>query len=179
MQLVVIICTCTCKCKAVPLHTMEAPGRKGHTYSSYSFLTLALDWGEWSASRSSCTLPLGKGPLGTHWIGGWVGPEPVWTQRLEGKSFTPARDQTPVILSAIRHYTEQATPAPACICIYTLLPYSVTSLATVFRMKCVCILYVSYLKKCAENIFNMKEYTSLSNSKNWWICNHPTRILEN
>jgi hypothetical protein len=31
--------------------------------SSYSFLTLALDGGEWSASRPGRALPLGKGPL--------------------------------------------------------------------------------------------------------------------
>jgi hypothetical protein len=31
-------------------------------YSSYSFLTLALDGGEWSASRSGHALPWGKDP---------------------------------------------------------------------------------------------------------------------
>jgi hypothetical protein len=33
-----------------------------------SFLTFALDGGEWSASRLCHFTP------GTHWIGGWVGP---------------------------------------------------------------------------------------------------------
>jgi hypothetical protein len=45
-------------------------------YGFYSFLTSALDGGEWSASRPGRTLPPGKGPpvpIGTHWIGGWVG----------------------------------------------------------------------------------------------------------
>jgi hypothetical protein len=38
--------------EAVPLHPMEALGGGGEKmYSSYSFLTLALDGGEWSASH--------------------------------------------------------------------------------------------------------------------------------
>jgi hypothetical protein len=47
-------------------------------YSSYSFLTSALDGGEWSASRPDRALPRGKDP----WYPGWA-LEPVWTQRLE------------------------------------------------------------------------------------------------
>jgi hypothetical protein len=37
------------------------------TYSSYSFLTLALDGGEWSASHSGCALALGEGSPVTVW----------------------------------------------------------------------------------------------------------------
>jgi hypothetical protein len=55
----------------VPLLAMQAPGGRGSIYSSYSFLTSALDEGEWSASRPSRSLRPGKDP-GTHWIGGWV-----------------------------------------------------------------------------------------------------------
>jgi hypothetical protein len=39
---------------------------------------------------------------------GWA-PELVWTQRLEEKSFATAKDQTLVILSVVRHYTDSAT----------------------------------------------------------------------
>jgi hypothetical protein len=42
---------------------------------------------------------------------GWA-PEPVWTQRLEEKSFVPAGDRTPVVQPVVRHYTVWATPAP-------------------------------------------------------------------
>jgi hypothetical protein len=35
----------------------------------------------------------------------------VWTQRLEEKSFAFAGDQTPVVYSVIRHYTDWSTPA--------------------------------------------------------------------
>jgi hypothetical protein len=37
-------------------------GGEGGRYSSYSFLTSALDWGEWSASRPDRALPRGKDP---------------------------------------------------------------------------------------------------------------------
>jgi hypothetical protein len=48
-------------------------GAKGERiYSSYTFLTAALDGGEWSASRTGHALPLERIP-GTRHIGGWVG----------------------------------------------------------------------------------------------------------
>jgi hypothetical protein len=40
------------------------------------FLIPALDGEEWSASRPCCLTP-GETALGTHWIGGWVGPTAV------------------------------------------------------------------------------------------------------
>jgi hypothetical protein len=69
-------------------------------YSSYSLMTSALDGGQWSASGPSRALPPGKRPLVP--IGheaGWA-PEPVWTQRLEEKSFASAGDQTSVAWSS-------------------------------------------------------------------------------
>jgi hypothetical protein len=49
-------------------------------YSSYSFITTALDGGEWSGSRPGRVLPPGKGPpVPTVQEAGWV-PEPVWMQ---------------------------------------------------------------------------------------------------
>jgi hypothetical protein len=42
---------------------------------------------------------------------GWA-PEPVWTQRLEKKSFASAGDRVPVVQSVARHYIDWATPAP-------------------------------------------------------------------
>jgi hypothetical protein len=55
-------------------------------YSSYSFLTSALEGGEWSASRPGRALPPGKEPpVPIVQEAGWA-PEPVWTQRLEERS---------------------------------------------------------------------------------------------
>jgi hypothetical protein len=45
--------------------------RQGREYSSYSFLTSALDGGEWSESCLSHTLPW-KRTRDTHYIGDWV-----------------------------------------------------------------------------------------------------------
>jgi hypothetical protein len=47
---------------------------------------------------------------GTHWIGGWVGLRAVWTQALELKYLSSARNRTPVVQSVVRHYTNWATP---------------------------------------------------------------------
>jgi hypothetical protein len=66
--------------KAVPLHAMVALGWK------YSFLISALDGGERSITPRPRFAP-GKGPLvPTVQEVGWAS-EPVWTQRLEEKSF--------------------------------------------------------------------------------------------
>jgi hypothetical protein len=78
---------------------MEALGGE-RRYSSYSFTTSAIDGGEWSASRPGRALPPGKGPpvpIGQE--AGWA-PEPVWTQRIDEKSFAPAGDRTPIAWSS-------------------------------------------------------------------------------
>jgi hypothetical protein len=75
-------------------------------YSSCSYLTSALDGGEWSASRLSRDLPPGKGPpvpIGPE--AGWA-PEPVWTLRLEEKSSASVGDRTPVVQSVVSRYID-------------------------------------------------------------------------
>jgi hypothetical protein len=75
-------------CKHILKLSHYTPRRRfGEEYSSYSFSTSALDRGEWSASRPGCALSPGKGPpVPIGQVAGWA-PEPVWTQRLEEKSF--------------------------------------------------------------------------------------------
>jgi hypothetical protein len=70
------------KGKVVPLRSIEVHlGER--SYSCYSFLTSALEGGEWSASRPGRALPPGKEPpVPIVQEAGWA-PEPVWTQRLE------------------------------------------------------------------------------------------------
>jgi hypothetical protein len=76
--------------KAVPLHTTKALG--GERYSSYSFSTSALDGGEWPESRTGRALVPGNGPpVPIVQEARWA-PEPIWTQRLEEKSFCLCRE---------------------------------------------------------------------------------------
>jgi hypothetical protein len=63
-------------------------------YSSTHTLTSALDGDEWPVSRPGCFTP-GERASGAHWIGGWVGPEPVWTQWWRENFPTPAGTRTP------------------------------------------------------------------------------------
>jgi hypothetical protein len=57
-------------------------------------------------------LPPGKGPpVPILQEAGWAS-EPVWTQRLEEKSFAPTRDRTPIARPVVRHYTAWANTAP-------------------------------------------------------------------
>jgi hypothetical protein len=89
----------------VPLHSIEAH-LGDRRYSSYSFLTSALEGGEWSASHHSCDLPQGKEPpVPIVQEAGWA-PELVWTQRLEEKSSASVGDRTPAVQSVVRHYTD-------------------------------------------------------------------------
>jgi hypothetical protein len=60
-------------------------------YSSYSYLTSALDGGERSASRPSRALPPGETTPSTHWIGGWVGPRAGLDAGARRKILCPCR----------------------------------------------------------------------------------------
>jgi hypothetical protein len=76
-------------------------------YSSYSFVTSALEAGEWSASRPCGALPEGKkAPVPTVQEAGWA-TEPVWTQRVEERSSASVGDRTLLVQSVVRHYTDQ------------------------------------------------------------------------
>jgi hypothetical protein len=88
------------KSRAVPLHAMEAL-EGGGRYNPYSFLTSALDEGEWSASRLGRAVP--PVPIGQ---GAGLVSEPVWTQRLEEKSSTSLGDRTPVVQFVVSHCTD-------------------------------------------------------------------------
>jgi hypothetical protein len=85
--------------------------RLGERYSSYSFSTSALDGGEWSTSRPGRALYPGKGPpvpIVRVQEAGWV-PEPVWTHRIEEKSFHLYRRSNidrPIVQPVARYNTD-------------------------------------------------------------------------
>jgi hypothetical protein len=94
--------------KAVPLHVMEALGGRGGIDSSCSFLTSALNGGEWSASRPGHALPPGNDPS-AHCTGSWVGPRVSLDTEVRGKILCPCRGSNldrPVVQSVVRHYTD-------------------------------------------------------------------------
>jgi hypothetical protein len=64
-------------------------------YSSYSFLTSALDGGEWSASRPGRAITPGERTPGTHCTGGWVGPRAGLDTEATGKILCPCRGSNP------------------------------------------------------------------------------------
>jgi hypothetical protein len=93
------------KGKAVPLHAMEALGGRG---DSYSFMTSALDGGEWSASRPGRAFTPGERTPGTHWTRGWVSPRAGLDTETRGKILCPRRESNPdrpVVQPVVRHYT--------------------------------------------------------------------------
>jgi hypothetical protein len=82
----------------------EPEGGGEGRYSSYSFLTSALDevvsWPHFSPGEGP-PLPIGQ-------EAGWA-PEPIWTNRLEEKSSCLCRGSNPdrsVIQSVVRHCTD-------------------------------------------------------------------------
>jgi hypothetical protein len=83
----------------VPLPPCMRQGGEG--YSSNPFLNSALDGGECSPSLPAALYP----PVQIGQEAGWA-PEPVWTQRLEEKSFAFAGNGTPFLQSVVRHYTD-------------------------------------------------------------------------
>jgi hypothetical protein len=85
--------------------TRHVSSKVERTYSFYSFLTSALDGGEWSASRHGPALRPGKDP-GIHWVCGLVDLRASLDTQTTEKSFASAGSRTPVVHSVVRHYTE-------------------------------------------------------------------------
>jgi len=57
--------------------------------------------------HNSTTLPLGRVP-GTHWIGGWVAPEPICTFWRTRKSPASARNQRSLSWSSTKQPSQYA-----------------------------------------------------------------------
>jgi hypothetical protein len=87
------------KGKAVPLHAMKALGGRGGIAPTHH--DLGTRWGV-SGQRhaAAALLPPGKGPPVPIVQEAGCAPEPLWTQRIEEKSFSPAGDRTPIARSS-------------------------------------------------------------------------------
>jgi hypothetical protein len=78
-------------------------------YSSYSFMTSALDEGEWSASRPGRAFTPGERTHGTHCTESWVGPRASMDKEAIGKILCPCQGSNPdrpVVQPVVRHYTD-------------------------------------------------------------------------
>jgi hypothetical protein len=83
-------------------------------YSSTHSLTSALDGAEWSASRPGRFTPKER-TLGTHWIGGWVGPRAVLEAVVNRKIPSLRREanpRTPIVQPVAQRYTDWAVTTP-------------------------------------------------------------------
>jgi hypothetical protein len=75
--------------------------------------TLAVDGGEWSASRT-CRFTSKEGAPGTHWIGGSVSPRAVLDAMVKRKIPSPRREsnpRTPILQPVAQRYTDWAITA--------------------------------------------------------------------
>jgi hypothetical protein len=143
-------------------------GRLGERkYSVYSFLTSALDEGGWSASRPGRALPPGKGPpvpIGQE--SGWS-PEPVWTQRLEEKSFDSAGDLTPIAQSSSAYADTILTELPQLLK-HKIRQYNLSRLAfepgsVRDSVKNACANFLSLNGNCLANTRQYEHCEALSN----------------
>jgi hypothetical protein len=101
---------CRCKVKVKLPATRHAGATEERSHSSFSLLISAPDGDEWSASCPGRLLSPGRDP-GTHWIGGWVDLRAGLDTESREQSFTSDGDETPVVQSAIRHYTDWVSSA--------------------------------------------------------------------
>jgi hypothetical protein len=62
----------------------------------HTFLSSALDGGEWSASRPGRFTPRERA-LGTHWIGGWLDPRAVLDAVVKIKIPSPHPESHPLV----------------------------------------------------------------------------------
>jgi hypothetical protein len=66
-----------------------------------SFLISVLNEREWSASRPGSFTP------GIHWVGGWIGPEPVW-MLWRRENLASAGNRIPVVQPVVHRCTDWA-----------------------------------------------------------------------
>jgi hypothetical protein len=88
---------------------MQAPRRRETTAATQSWPRHYMGW-EVSVTPQPRFIPEKDPPLRIAQEAGCVS-ELVWTQRLEEKSSASVGDRTPVVQSAVKHYTDWTRPA--------------------------------------------------------------------
>jgi hypothetical protein len=82
---------------------------KHHDTKTYGEVE-ALGRGEWSASRPGRYTPSERA-TGTHWIGGWVGTDVVWTLWKREIYLSLSGNQTTAVQPVACRYIDWAIPA--------------------------------------------------------------------
>jgi hypothetical protein len=106
------------------------------------------------------TRPLypGERPSGTHWIGGWVGPKPVWTRWWGGKFPASGGTRTPDLPARSPVLYHWAIPAPLrtkcgrtltiMTCVGIMLRHRETNTAVTRCSRAVIALVVDCKRRC-------------------------------
>jgi hypothetical protein len=82
------------KCKVKLSRYRHVGAKRERRYSSYSFMTSALEGGEWPVSRPGRGLPPGMDSV-THWTGVCVGLRAGLDTEARGKIIFPCRGSNP------------------------------------------------------------------------------------
>jgi hypothetical protein len=96
---------------------------------------MALDKGEWSASRPGRFTPGERAP-GTHWIGDCVGLRAGLDAMEKRKSLVPATNQTPTLQSEACHYIDREPPV--VLIKYVLFIYLLVSNSWIYDFENLC-----------------------------------------
>jgi hypothetical protein len=103
----------SCDSKVKQSHFTAWRRREKEQYSSYSFVTSALD-GVSGQRHAQATFTPGERTAGTHCTGGWLGPRDGLDTHVRGKILSLCRElnlDRQVVQSVVRYYTAWATPA--------------------------------------------------------------------
>jgi hypothetical protein len=130
---------------------------------AHTFLIVALDGSEWSASCPGCFTPRERAP-GTHWIGGWVGPRASLNTVVMRNILSPTRTQTPdhPAHSPVQHHWYIPVP-------YIIRSFMVYTISNTIRVtKSMRMRWVGYVacitdEKCLKERDYLKDWGVLMN----------------
>jgi hypothetical protein len=146
--------------------------------------------------HTPATLPPGKEPPGTHWIGGWVGPRAVLDAVVKRKIPSPRREsnpRTPIVQPVTQSYTDWAITDlksySHSFVIYKPLAENATDLSTrvfLVKMNSVSLVIHRFIpgKKrqhtysdFREVTCNVRGFSIFTYCSHKWGCEDSSRIL--